>query len=443
MAIVNSNVAYTGLVEKYVGTAYDKMALLSDNIEALLLIANEITEGTFGDILDIADDISRVVDDIEGFNGIYWGAINTSDPDVILEDPTAPLADQHPKYDSNGDTANDGDLYFNVLREDMYVRNNGIWVGTGTIERKVERHVVTPAQEADNLTQDIIISLNSPYVMGSNNLFVFKDGILLSSESVEPITGDYREQSITQVLFPMPTATNDLIGLKAGEELTFAINSDVATLKQIVDIDQHILPGGPGKSVYFLPENVTYIPGDHNIEVYLGSNRILQIPGVDYTETAPDRITFFSPKENEDVIINIGHIISTTPSRGATLFQDTKPDELLYEQGQQWFDTGKARMFILYDDGIDSDGVGHSKQWVSFSAEEDVLVQGGGPIVPEIPPVEQVRETIMQEEQPDPDVFNKGALWFQTSTGKLFILYDDANDEGIPGTDKHWVRVST
>ncbi len=40
---VNSGISYTGLVEKYIGTAYDKMTVLYDNLEALLHLGSVTT----------------------------------------------------------------------------------------------------------------------------------------------------------------------------------------------------------------------------------------------------------------------------------------------------------------------------------------------------------------------------------------------------------------
>ena len=38
MALINDDISYTGLVEKYIGSAYDKVALVADNLDAILAI---------------------------------------------------------------------------------------------------------------------------------------------------------------------------------------------------------------------------------------------------------------------------------------------------------------------------------------------------------------------------------------------------------------------
>jgi len=38
MALINDDISYTGLVEKYIGSAYDKVALVADNLDAILAV---------------------------------------------------------------------------------------------------------------------------------------------------------------------------------------------------------------------------------------------------------------------------------------------------------------------------------------------------------------------------------------------------------------------
>ena len=55
MSITNSNVSYSGLVEKYIGTAYDTVKLVADNMEHVIAI------GAIDGIEDIADDLAEAV----------------------------------------------------------------------------------------------------------------------------------------------------------------------------------------------------------------------------------------------------------------------------------------------------------------------------------------------------------------------------------------------
>ena len=59
MAIKNSNVSYSGLVEKYIGTAYDTVKVVADNIEHVVAV------GKIDGIEDIAQDIEDAVALIE------------------------------------------------------------------------------------------------------------------------------------------------------------------------------------------------------------------------------------------------------------------------------------------------------------------------------------------------------------------------------------------
>ena len=55
MAIVNSNVSQSGLVEKYIGTAYDTVKYVADNMEYVIKV------GEIDGIEDIADDIAEAI----------------------------------------------------------------------------------------------------------------------------------------------------------------------------------------------------------------------------------------------------------------------------------------------------------------------------------------------------------------------------------------------
>ena len=59
MGITNSNVSYSGLVEKYIGTAYDTVKYVADNMEYIIKI------GEIDGIEDIADDIAEAVAIVE------------------------------------------------------------------------------------------------------------------------------------------------------------------------------------------------------------------------------------------------------------------------------------------------------------------------------------------------------------------------------------------
>lgn len=51
MALINDDISYTGLVEKYIGSAYDKIAYVSDNLQ-LILDALAISEGSHTGLSD-------------------------------------------------------------------------------------------------------------------------------------------------------------------------------------------------------------------------------------------------------------------------------------------------------------------------------------------------------------------------------------------------------
>ncbi|RKZ67287.1 MAG: hypothetical protein DRQ44_05825, partial [Gammaproteobacteria bacterium] len=113
----NSNISYTGLVEKYVGTAYDKMALISDNMDELLKLTDELEEGNLDDLLESMPDVLEAITKIDEFNDMYYGP--------LLEEPaTKP----------SGAATLAGDIYLNTTENVLYVYYSDAWVKTGVAE---------------------------------------------------------------------------------------------------------------------------------------------------------------------------------------------------------------------------------------------------------------------------------------------------------------------
>lgn len=65
MINMNDNRSYSGLVEKYIGTAYDKVAYVADNLYWILLVAALIEEIGAEDFQDIAKKIAEMSGNIE------------------------------------------------------------------------------------------------------------------------------------------------------------------------------------------------------------------------------------------------------------------------------------------------------------------------------------------------------------------------------------------
>lgn len=399
MALENSNQNYTGLIQKYIGTAYDKVSSVADNILSVIFVSENIE--TLETIAGMEDEILQVIDSVEEFNGIYYGALDTE-----------------PLLDPNGDPSDPGDLYYNTVDQQLYIyTSQGTWEGVGNVIHTVEHFVVEATPPAS-----YTISLVNAYTPGHNNISIYVNGEYTLSKVVD-VTGKYNETSNYIITFP------DAF-LVEGDTVDCIVSTESSTVMHMTDVDLYrYVTVGTNEQIINIPDGATYEPGTNNLEVY--DDRRLQLVDFDYTETDPNTITFLSPlAQGTEVLFKIGKIISNTAGVPKVLMQDEKPDETLYVDGQEWFRTSTGRHYILYKDG-DTD------QWVSLNGEDTIIIDGGDPIEPPIPDPIQVRETIIQTDQPNPEAYSEGALWFNTHTGELFFLYVD------PDNTAQWLKVST
>jgi len=408
---INSNQSYTGLVQKYIGSAYDKMALISDNLEALLKLAQDIEDGTLDELLALIPTIEESIERVDEFFNLYYGSLPT-------EPTTKP----------NGEPTEPGDLYFNTTDELLYVYSNDGWEGTGVVDRLLEQFIITQDQADLNASAPIRFSLRNKYKVDSNNLFVFVNREHHFSTSVVAASNGtastYTEIDVETIEFPTGTFVE-------GDILLLGVNTETSTVTHMVDVDRFVYTTlTPNERDIVLPAELSYKPGENNIKIW--EARVIQITEQDYDEVTPLLVRMVNPMtQGTEVLVEVGNVISNVASVPRVLFQDPMPELSLYVDGQFWFDVGKARMFVKYTDV-------NSSQWVSIAGEDNFLLDGGDPITPETPDPVQVRETLFQEAQPDPSLYSEGALWFKTSSGELFILYDDPTI-----AEQHWVKVST
>jgi len=336
---VNSAISYTGLVQKYIGTAYDKVALVADNMEALLALVEAIEHEDFDKVVEIADEIKDVLDAIDGFMNIYYGAYP-----------------EHPTESPTGDPIDLGDMYYNTTYDYMYVYGNAGWIQLGSREKTVEYTAVTTGHIVGST---VTIPVTQPYYVGQDNLNVYVNGVHLYSKHTDA-SGDYLEASKQTIEF-------NSSDVQAGDIVIVEIAQVTETVYHVVEIDEFIYTTlVENEQTIAFPTGYIYIPETHNLEVYL--DRVIQIVDLDYLELTPEAIDIIAPQPaGTEVYIKIGKAISTTPIVPKTVFQDTVPALNLYDEGQQWFNTSTARMFILYKDA-DSD------QWVSMTGEETIIV---------------------------------------------------------------------
>jgi len=253
MPLVNSTISYTGLVEKYVGTAYDKMAELHSRLEELLLISQSIADGSFDEVAGIADEIQGLIDKIDEFNSTYYGSYDT-----------APLADP------NGNPITEGDLYFDTYKSLLMVYVGEFWIPLGAVEHTVERWVVSGAH-TDNPAGEPIINLKKPYLPGTNNLSIHRHrrdiptgltvGELLLSKSIDSDNGDYTEIDEYTVQF-----TNETL---LADELIFSVGTEAATVTHVGEVGRYWQKTPTDNlQIVKLPPGKTYIPGSNNLTVH-------------------------------------------------------------------------------------------------------------------------------------------------------------------------------
>lgn len=274
--IVNEQRSTTALVEKYIGTAYDKMVAIYDNLTALLSLEVQLTE----------------------FNN-NWQGVLTEAP-VLRPDGTALL---------------EGDQYYNSTSKALFIFVSGVWQNANALSSTVENIVIG----AGNLVGgDTVVTLSSPYTVGRNTLIVFVGSVYQYSKSVD-VNGAYTETDEVTITF-------DGALLDIGENVTVIIGVPLPTVNPIISIETGLyLVETEGQTLIELPNAMTYSVGTSNIEVYV--NGLFQFSSLDYLETSPTTITLSIPLSiNDAVVFKIGTLISndaTAPNSASILALDS------------------------------------------------------------------------------------------------------------------------
>lgn len=244
--------ATSELVEKFVGSDYDKMAGLYDQLPLL----------------------KNLSDEIEELNNTWQGS---------LDKPPTARPDSTPLQE--------GDRYYNKITKQSYVFSNGNWTGQNTVTTLVEYHKVT---QEDLVGTDTVITLNSTYEPGGNNLLVYVSSAFQYSQSVDP-SGSYVETDEKTITFP-----NTL--LQIGEVVNFVVGQPLSTVNPDITLISGVyFPETVNQTVIPLPENLSYVPAENNLSVYV--NGRLQASGYEYEETSPVSVTLFTPVQPGDTII--------------------------------------------------------------------------------------------------------------------------------------------
>lgn len=244
--IVNEQRSQTALVEKFVGTAYDKMLELYNNLPALLTLQAEIAE----------------------LNNTWLGSL-TEEPSVRA-DGTALL---------------DGDRYFNSNSKSVFVYNNGVWRNTNSVSTTIETFTIA----APNLVgADTVITLSGAYTPNTGNLLVFTGGVYQT-----PVV-HYEETDSHTITF-----VGDL--LEIGETVSVVIGSALTTINPLISVIAGVyITETEDQTVIPLPNGMIYSPGISNLDVYV--NGALLILDLDYTETSVNSVTLSDPLPSGTVV---------------------------------------------------------------------------------------------------------------------------------------------
>lgn len=399
MSQINSNISYTGLVEKYIGSAYDNVKLVAANMEGLLEILAFIESPDYPYLVDLGKHIEQFLQDIKDYQSSYYGSLPA-----------------HPTEDPFGNPPTPGDMYFNETEQYLFAYNGYDWYRLGVINQVKERRIV---QLANIEAPWALLTTKDPYVVGSNNLAVYVNGNhQLPSTAEQP--GDFVE--IDSHTFKIYESI-----APPGAVVDTTIGTEVANISHMLDVDVYqVFTYIANQTEISLPAGVSYTVGTNQLEVFI--NRRLQLVDIEYTEATTQSIILVTPLAmGVEVVFRVGHLTGTLPDYQKVVMQSLYPDPEDYEAGRFWLNTNTLRLYILYADA-------DSKQWISVSGEEDIVYPDTPPVIqpPEMVPIVQ---TIFQPTQPNPDFYPQGTQWFKTDSGELFILYSDIDSN-------QWLKVS-
>lgn len=259
-AVVNETRNTTAMVEKFVGTSYEKLLVIYNNLESLLALQSQI----------------------ENFNNTWLGSLS-----IV------------PTVRANGAPLEDGDRYFNKISKNTFIYNNGVWVNSNSVSTTVEVFTIGAGNLVGNNT---VITLEGAYTPNTGNIMFFIEGVYQTPGI------DYQETD---------EKTLTIVGeqLQIGEKVVVVLGSSLSTVNPLVSViyGSYIVEN-QGQTLIQLPNGMLYVPGISNLEVY--RNGIFQVIGIDYEETSAEYITMFSECDENDVItFRQGALVSTSETQ--------------------------------------------------------------------------------------------------------------------------------
>lgn len=251
-----SAISVTGLVDKYIGTAYDNVVEV-------------------GIALPLIDDVA---DDLHYFVRTYYGPRST-----------------FPETRPNGEPIHEGDLFYNLNDNSMYVYQETDWaVFTST---RTQREVITVDPLLHHVEGNTVLPCTIPYMPNQNALLVFMDGLLLK----QPL---YQETDKATITFPG-------LLLEAGKQVELLSVSAVSTISPHISVQKAVyLTEIPYQTQAQLPLGMTYVPGNHNLEVYVDGR--LRTVGLHYTELNNHTVKFLQPivAKGTEITFKKGNLLS-------------------------------------------------------------------------------------------------------------------------------------
>ena len=287
--------ACTGLVQKYVGSAFDHVQAVSNNLDGLKKIVDLIDDKTLEFIVSKYPELKEVLERLIDFNNVYYGGL-----------------DHVPLTRPDGSPIQGGDLYYNTQLAQLFVSEAGTWDPVGAVENYVEAVVVTKDHFKDDfghITSDATIRIDSGYNMGLNNMLVFVNATYQSMVSNTNPNGAYFEKDPYHIVFPGP-------GLQVDDKVTVVVGKVVTTMDHTVGVDTQIYQTVlPDERVITLPHGMAYNPGLGNLEIFI--NGLHQLNAIDYTETDKNTITLVrSVPVGSLICFKKGDIVSSGWARG-------------------------------------------------------------------------------------------------------------------------------
>jgi hypothetical protein len=304
--LLNSDQSYTGLVQKYIGSAYDVVLAVYMALEEIKAVYGAIDSPEWDELVKLAPHFEEFMKMLQEFHSSFYGALSA---------PLTNAAGEYvrPQYDKNAphQLSQDGDLYYDKARMGLYMFEAGHWERVGATSNQLE---VVKVEAKHIQGSRCRIPLKHGYQPGTNSIMVFVNATFQYPMTPANPDGAYHEVDEHTIEFPLiPTAQQG--NIEEGDVVTVLIGGVVTNVEHefSVDVETHEVQGVPQETVFTI--GMGYLPGAHNLEVYVDGLR--QNLGLDYVETDDSTVTFMHPIMHGSVVVfKKGHVIGNSAGAG-------------------------------------------------------------------------------------------------------------------------------